>query len=159
MQFRSPPPPTNSPLSNRVVGASSILKCGPPPPELELENRWQERELGSYPTIVLAWEDGMRGAPDEYLHKCEEALEELDRDNQKCARTSFRMPVSRKTPLAGRCSQAARPLPRATWDRFLGNPARFGIALRWLFETLTPCPGQEARLRQQFGSAKVSENP
>jgi hypothetical protein len=35
-----------------------IIKiCGPPPPEMELEAQWQERELGGYPTIVLLWED------------------------------------------------------------------------------------------------------
>jgi len=48
--------------------------CGEPPPEMELEVQWQERERGSYPTIVLAWEDAMRGAPWEYIEKCETAL-------------------------------------------------------------------------------------
>src|SRR5690242_8307828 len=28
---------------------------------------WQEHELGSYPTIVLLWEDAMRGTPWNYL--------------------------------------------------------------------------------------------
>ena len=37
--------------------------CGEPPPEMELELRWQEHELGNYPVIVLSWEDGARGAP------------------------------------------------------------------------------------------------
>ena len=37
--------------------------CGEPPPEMELEVQWQEHELGEYPTIVLTWEDAMRGAP------------------------------------------------------------------------------------------------
>jgi hypothetical protein len=48
--------------------------CGEPPPEMELEVQWQEHDLGEYPTIVLTWEDGMRGAPWDYLEKCEEAL-------------------------------------------------------------------------------------
>ena len=48
--------------------------CGAPPPEMELELQWQEHELGSYPVIVLTWEDAMRGAPGEYLEKCESAL-------------------------------------------------------------------------------------
>jgi hypothetical protein len=48
--------------------------CGEPPPEMRLVIQWQEHELGEYPLIVLAWEDAMRGAPWEYLSKCEEAL-------------------------------------------------------------------------------------
>jgi hypothetical protein len=52
--------------------------CGEPPLELELEFRRQERELDKYPTIVLTWEDAMRGAPWEYLEKCEEALTEYE---------------------------------------------------------------------------------
>ncbi len=38
----------------------TVKVCGPPPPEMELEVQWQEHELGSYPTIVLLWEDAMR---------------------------------------------------------------------------------------------------
>jgi hypothetical protein len=41
---------------------------------MELETRWQEHELGSYPTIVLTWEEAMRGAPSEYIAQCERAL-------------------------------------------------------------------------------------
>ena len=48
--------------------------CGPPPPEMELEIQWQEHDLGSYPTIVLIWEDPMRGAPGQYIERCEEVL-------------------------------------------------------------------------------------
>jgi hypothetical protein len=48
--------------------------CGEPPPEMELEIQWQEHDLGEYPTIVLTWEDAMRGAPWEYIAKCERAL-------------------------------------------------------------------------------------
>lgn len=55
-----------------------IKTCGPPPPEMELEIQWQEHELGSYPTIVLTWEDAMRGAPWDYLERCEEALTEYE---------------------------------------------------------------------------------
>lgn len=48
--------------------------CGQPPPEMELEVQWQEHELREYPTMVLTWEDAMRGAPWEYLEKCEKAF-------------------------------------------------------------------------------------
>ena len=48
--------------------------CGSPPPEMELEVQWQEHELGSYPTIVLLWEDATRGAPWNYLERCRVAL-------------------------------------------------------------------------------------
>jgi hypothetical protein len=41
---------------------------------MELEIQWQEHELGSYPTIVPTWEDPMRGAPSNYLSRCEAAL-------------------------------------------------------------------------------------
>jgi len=51
-----------------------IEKCGTPPPEMELEVQWQEHELGSYPVIALTWEDGMRGAPWNYISRCEVAL-------------------------------------------------------------------------------------
>ena len=37
--------------------------CGEPPPQMELEVQWQEHDLGTYPLIVLLWEDAMRGAP------------------------------------------------------------------------------------------------
>jgi hypothetical protein len=43
-----------------------------------LEVQWQEHELGEYPTIVLAWEDAMRGAPWEHIDKCEEVLTEYE---------------------------------------------------------------------------------
>jgi hypothetical protein len=48
--------------------------CGEPPPEMELEIQWQEHDLGEYPMIVLAWEDAMRGAPWDYIARCEETL-------------------------------------------------------------------------------------
>ena len=41
---------------------------------MELEVRWNETDAGSYPVIVLTWEDGMRGAPGRYIAKCEDAL-------------------------------------------------------------------------------------
>ncbi len=50
--------------------------CGGPSPEMELEDQWQEHDLGGYPKIVLTWEDAMRGTPWEYIEKCEEALTE-----------------------------------------------------------------------------------
>lgn len=51
-----------------------VKVCGEPPPEMKLEIEWQEHELGSYPTIVLMWNDPMRGAPSNYLSRCEAAL-------------------------------------------------------------------------------------
>lgn len=51
-----------------------VTVCGVPPPEMELEIQWQEHELGSYPTIVLTWEDAMRGTPWNYISRCEVAL-------------------------------------------------------------------------------------
>ena len=48
--------------------------CGDPPTEMELEIVWQERELGSYPTIGLVWNDPMRGTPWNYISRCEAAL-------------------------------------------------------------------------------------
>jgi len=55
-----------------------IKTCGPPPEEMELEVQWQEHELGSYPLIVLLWEDGMRGAPWDYIARCQEVLEDYE---------------------------------------------------------------------------------
>jgi len=52
--------------------------CGEPPPDMGLEVPWQEHELGEFPMIVLTWEDAMRGAPWEYIEKCEEALTEYE---------------------------------------------------------------------------------
>ena len=48
--------------------------CGDPPPEMELELVWQEHELGNYPVIGLVWEDSTRGAPWNYISRCEVAL-------------------------------------------------------------------------------------
>ena len=45
---------------------------------MELQIQWQDHELGSYPLIVLTWEDGMRGAPARYINRCQEALFEFD---------------------------------------------------------------------------------
>jgi hypothetical protein len=55
-----------------------IKVCGELPPEMELEVQWQEHDLGEYPTIVLMWEDAMRGAPWDYIEKCGEALTEYE---------------------------------------------------------------------------------
>lgn len=55
-----------------------IKVCGPPPPGMVLEVQWQEHELGSYPLIVLAWEQAERGTPWKYLTKCENALTEFE---------------------------------------------------------------------------------
>lgn len=67
-------------LSAQAALAIKHIKkiCGEPPVEMELELQWQEHELGSYPLIVLSWEDAMRGAPGEYLEKCEDALLEFE---------------------------------------------------------------------------------
>src|ERR1700704_771929 len=48
--------------------------CGEPPKEMHLGIQWQEHELDNYPMIVLSWEDAMRGAPSEYIERCERAL-------------------------------------------------------------------------------------
>jgi hypothetical protein len=48
--------------------------CGDPPPEMDLEVVWQDHELGSYPVIALVWDDDTRGAPSNYLSRCEAAL-------------------------------------------------------------------------------------
>jgi hypothetical protein len=45
---------------------------------MELEIQRQEHGLGEYPTIVLTWEDAMRGAPWEYIERCEEVLTEYE---------------------------------------------------------------------------------
>jgi hypothetical protein len=55
-----------------------IDTCGVPPPEMELQIQWQDYELGSYPLIVLTWEDGMRRAPATYISRCQEALFAFD---------------------------------------------------------------------------------
>jgi hypothetical protein len=47
-------------------------------PDVELEVQWQERERGSYPMIVLAWEDAIRGAPEEYNERCKEVLTDYE---------------------------------------------------------------------------------
>jgi hypothetical protein len=52
--------------------------CGEPPPEMELEVQWQQHELKEYPVIVPTSEDAKRGAPWEYIEKCEEALIEYE---------------------------------------------------------------------------------
>ena len=49
--------------------------CGDPPPQMRLLVDWCEHELGYYPVIALAWEDGMIGIPENYLSRCEAALE------------------------------------------------------------------------------------
>jgi hypothetical protein len=41
---------------------------------MELEVQWQEHEIGSYPMIVLTWEDAMRGTPWNYVSRSEAAL-------------------------------------------------------------------------------------
>lgn len=56
-----------------------IKTCGAPPPEMGLEVQWQEHELGSYPMIVLLWEDGARAAPWDYVSECQDALDEMEK--------------------------------------------------------------------------------
>jgi len=92
------PPTTKAKMPSEIIGevgtpgaerewiaaqASLAIKhikktCGEPPPETELELRWQEHELGSYPVVILSWEDGMRGAPAKYLSKSQDALFEFE---------------------------------------------------------------------------------
>lgn len=55
-----------------------IKICGLPPAGMELEVQWQEHDSGSYPLIVLLWEDGAygpRGVPEDYVQRCIEALD------------------------------------------------------------------------------------
>src|SRR6266403_5110737 len=67
--------PTEAAHAGKGLAIEHLKKvCGEPPPEMELEIQWQEHELGEYPTIVLSWEDAMRGAPWEYIARCEKAL-------------------------------------------------------------------------------------
>jgi hypothetical protein len=66
-------------VAQAALAIEQIVKtCGEPPPEMELEVQWQEHELGEYPTIVLSWEDAMRGAPSKYIQKCQDALAVID---------------------------------------------------------------------------------
>lgn len=46
--------------------------------EIELDVQRQEHDLGEYPTVVLTWEDAMRGAPWEYIERWEKALTEYE---------------------------------------------------------------------------------
>ena len=62
--------------------------CGDPPEEMELEVQWREHDLGEYPVIVLIWEDGMRGAPWEYITRCEAALTTYEYGEKPAARTA-----------------------------------------------------------------------
>jgi hypothetical protein len=62
-------------VAQATLAIGQIVKiCGQPPEEMELEVQWQEHELGEYPTIVLSWEDAMRGAPSNYIQKCQDVL-------------------------------------------------------------------------------------
>jgi hypothetical protein len=66
-------------VAQATLAIEQIVKiCGQPPLEMELEVQWQEHELGEYPTIVLSWEDGMRGAPSNYIQKCQDVLAIID---------------------------------------------------------------------------------
>lgn len=51
---------------------------------MELEVQWQEHDLGAYPTLVLTWENSMRGAPWEYIEKCEEAFNRIRNRRTDC---------------------------------------------------------------------------
>jgi hypothetical protein len=78
-EFGTPNASHESLSAQATIAIGHIVKtCGPPPPEMELEVQWQEHELGSYPVIILLWEDAMRGAPGKYLSKCHDALFELE---------------------------------------------------------------------------------
>ena len=66
------------PLQATLAIRQIVKACGEPPPEMELDVQWQEHELGEYPAIVLAWEDAMRGAPWDYIQKCQDALAVID---------------------------------------------------------------------------------
>jgi hypothetical protein len=78
-EFGTPSASRQSLSDQASLAIQHIIKaCGSPPPEMELEVQWQEHELGSYPVIVLAWEDAMRGAPWEYIERCEEVLTDYE---------------------------------------------------------------------------------
>lgn len=57
-------------------------QCGEPPPDMRLVVEWYEHELGYYPVIALVWEDGMIGVPENYLSRCEAALEMYENGGQ-----------------------------------------------------------------------------
>jgi len=56
--------------------------CGDPPPEMELEIVWREHDYGNYPVIGLVWEGPMRGAPWNYIARCEAALTAYENDGE-----------------------------------------------------------------------------
>ncbi len=56
--------------------------CGDPPPEMELEIVWREHDYGNYSVIGLVWEDPMRGAPWNYIARCEAALTAYENDGE-----------------------------------------------------------------------------
>lgn len=58
--------------------AHIVKVCGEPPEEMELETQWFDCESGSYPLIVLTWEDAMIGTPWEYLDRAQRALANFD---------------------------------------------------------------------------------
>lgn len=59
-----------------------VKLCGEPPPDMRLVVEWYEHELGYYPVIALIWEDGMIGVPENYLSRCEAALETYENGGQ-----------------------------------------------------------------------------
>ena len=84
---------------------------------MHLGIQWQEHELGTYPMIVLTWEDAMRGAPSEYIERCERALtayeygEELPRWSLPALDIDSTMAVSRETPGVGATISKRKALP------------------------------------------------
>ncbi len=67
-----------------------------------LEVQWQEHDLGGYPTIVLTWEDGMRGTPWDYIEKCEEALTEYEKPLRPPQQTTLAKTLSLPRHHSGR---------------------------------------------------------
>jgi hypothetical protein len=71
-------------------------------PKMELEFQWQEHDSGEYPMIVLIWEDPFRGAPWQFMEKCEKVL-----INYENMRGNFLKPGVQKSKLR---RMAERPI-------------------------------------------------
>jgi len=57
--------------------------CSEPSPQMDLEIQWQEHDLGDYPVIVLTWDDAMRGAPWDYIARCEAAVTAYEKGGER----------------------------------------------------------------------------
>ena len=55
---------------------------GTPPSGVELNIQWRDRELGRCPVIAVIWDDCVSSYPGEYIRKCIEAYEHLNRNEE-----------------------------------------------------------------------------